>query len=260
MPPNRLPAMVGAPVFRILVAAILVVGCGESTSSPVDVSGVWQLTGGTVDGAPFPVVPDAPVTLSVAGSEIGGRSPCNHYGGRIVVDGGGSRFEMTSMTAMACEQPVMAAEAVFVAALPRIRGATLDGDRLILAGTGVELTFDRLPPVPVADMVSRDWVLESLISGDMASSPAGEPATLRLEASGTIGGSTGCRTFRGRWVLANGGVMPTDFGMDQTECPPQLAEQDSHVVGVLEGFRVSVDGQQLTLAGDRGRGLIYRAD
>jgi heat shock protein HslJ len=238
---------------------MLVVGCGSPSPSPVDVSGEWQLTGGAVDGAPFPVVADAPVTLSVTGTTIGGRSPCNHYGGEIVVDGGGSRFEMTSMTAMACEDPVMAAEAVFVAALPRVRGATLDGDRLILAGTGVELTFDRLPPVPVADMVGTDWVLESLISGDVASSPAGDPATLRLEA-GTISGSTGCRTFRGRWVLANGGVMPTDFGMDQTECPPQLAEQDSHVVGVLEGFRASVDGQQLTLAGDRGRGLIYRAD
>jgi heat shock protein HslJ len=259
VPPYRLPTVVRTPIFRLLVAAILVVGCGGSTSSPIDVSGTWQLTGGTVDGAPFPVVPDAPVTLSVASSEIGGRSPCNHYGGRIVVDDNGSRFEMTSMTAMACEEPVMAAEAIFIAALPRVRGATRDGDRLTLSGPGVELTFDRLPPVPVADIVGTEWILESLVSGDVASSVAGEPATLRLEAGGTFSGSTGCRTFSGRWVLANGGISPTDLGMEG-ECPAELTEQDGHIVGVLEGFRASVDGQRLTLTGERGDGLIYRAD
>jgi heat shock protein HslJ len=162
----------------MLVAAILVIGCGGSTSSPIDVSGVWQLTGGTVDGAPFPVVPDAPVTLSVVNSEIGGRSACNHYGGRIVVDGGGSRFEMTSMTEMACEEPVMAAEAIFVAALPRVRDATRDGDRLTLSGPGVELAFDRLLPVPVADLVGTDWVLESLVSGEAVSTVAGDAGDL----------------------------------------------------------------------------------
>jgi hypothetical protein len=46
----------------------------------------------------------------------------------------------------------------------------------------------------------------------------------------------------------------------QGECPADLAEQDGHIVGVLEGFRASIDGQQLTLTGDGGEGLIYRAD
>ena len=126
------------------------------------------------------------------------------------------------------------------------------------AGPGVELTFDRLPPVPVAALIGTDWALESLISGDAVSSVAGEPATLRLEADGTFNGSTGCRTFKGRWVEANGGITPTDLGMEG-ECPPELAEQDRHVVGVLEGFRVSIDGDALTLTGERGEGLSYRA-
>jgi heat shock protein HslJ len=244
--------------------SIVVVACSAGTpapsgAGPVDVTGDWQLASGTVDGDPFPIVLDAPITLTVDGTQIGGRSACNHYGGEIVVEGGRPKFSLMSMTEMACAEPVMAAEAAFVAVLPRVVGAARDGDRLTLTGPGVELVFDRLAPVPLADLVGTDWVLDSMVTGDVVSSVAGAPATLRLDAAGTFTGSTGCRTFSGRWVEANGGITPTDLGMDQTDCPPALAGQDGNVVGVLEGFRVSIDGQTLTLTGERGNGLIYRA-
>jgi heat shock protein HslJ len=245
------------------IIAVLLVGCGSTPPAggggPVDLTGDWQLSSGTVDGASFPVVDDWPITLSVKGRDIGGRSPCNHYGGEVVVDAGGSRLEMTSMTAMACEEPVMAAEAAFMAALPRIRGATREGDRLTLLGPGVELAFDRLEPPPVAEIVGTDWLLESLVTGEAVSSVAGAPATLRLDADGTFSGGTGCRTFSGRWVQASGAITPTELAMDQTDCPQDLADQDSHVVSVLEGFRPTVDGQTLTLTATGGDGLIYRA-
>jgi heat shock protein HslJ len=246
----------------VMVVAV-VVGCATTPSpdgsGPVDLTGDWQLASGTVDGAPFPVVDDAPITFSVTGRDIGGRSACNEYGGEVVVDGSGSRLEMTSMTAMACEEPVMAAEAAFVAVLPRIRDATRDGDRLTLFGRDVELVFDRLEPPPVADIVGTDWVLESLVMGDVVSSVAGAPATLRFDAGGTFAGGTGCRTFSGEWIQANGGITLPSWGMDQTECDPALADQDGHVVGVLERFRATVDGRTLTLTADGGDGLIYRA-
>ena len=224
----------------------------------VDASGAWQMSSGVVDGVGFRIIPDAPITMTVKGSEVGGRSACNHYGAAMVVEDGGLRLRVTSMTQMACPEPAMSTETAFVAAVERVTGATRDGDRLTLAGPGVELTFDRLPPVPFAALIGTDWALESLISGDAVSSVAGEPATLRLEADGTFNGSTGCRTFKGRWVEANGGITPTDLAMDG-ECPPELASQDGHVVGVLEGFRVSIDGDVLTLTGDGGEGLTYRA-
>lgn len=251
--------MIRYRALAAVTAMILVVGCGTPTPSPVDISGAWQLTGGTVDGVPFPLVEDAPVTLSVRGTSISGRSPCNHYGGEIVVDGGGSRFELTQMTAMACAEPVMAAEAAFVAALPRVRGAFRAGDRLALTGPGVELSFEHLAPPPVAAMVGTDWVLESLLSTDVVVSVAGDPATLRFEPTGSFHGSTGCRTFGGKWVPADGGISTTELAMDPTECLPELAHQDGHIVSVLEQFRPSVDGPTLTLDGDSGQGLIYHA-
>jgi heat shock protein HslJ len=252
--------MLASVALTVVLGACATSSPGPSGAGPVDVTGDWQMTSGTIDGVVLAAEEDAQITLTVEGTQIGGRAACNDYGGEIIVDDGRPRFSVTSMTTMACAGPAMATEAAFTAALPRIVAAARDGDRLTLTGPGVELVFDRLPPVPVAEMVGTDWVLESLVAGDVVSTVAGAPATLRLDAGGTFRGSTGCRTFSGRWVLANGGVMPTDFGMDQTECPAQLAEQDSHVVGVLEGFRASVDGPQLTLTGERGDGLIYRAE
>ncbi len=245
---------------------VVLTGCSSSgaPSQPpdagavVDAAGAWQMTGGVIDGVGFAIVPDAPITLSVKGSEVGGRSACNRYGAEMVVENGQLRMRVTSMTEMACHEPAMAAEAAFTGALGRVTGAARDGDRLVLTGPGVELTFDRLPPVPVAGLVGTDWVLESLMSGDAVSSVAGDPATLRLDADGTFHGSTGCRTFKGRWIEAVGGITPTDLAMDG-ECPPELAAQDGQIVGVLEGFRVAIDGDVLTLTADGGDGLSYRA-
>ena len=147
----------------------------------VDATGAWQLASGVIDGVGFAIVADAPITLSVKGSEVGGRSACNHYGAEMVMEDGQLRMRVTSMTQMACPEPAMAAEAAFTVALGRITGAARDGDRLVLTGPGVELTFDRLPPVPVADMVGTDWVLESLISGE---APPAWPVRRRRCGSG----------------------------------------------------------------------------
>jgi heat shock protein HslJ len=248
----------------VVLAGLALVGCSAPQTSPgagpVSLEGDWQLASGTVDGAPFPIAPGSQITLTVQGITIGGRAACNHYGGDLAVDAdGGPHFNVTSMTEMACEEPVMAAEAAFLAAMPRVDSVGRDGDRLSLTGQNVELVFDRLAPPPVAEMVGTDWVLESPVDGQAVSSVAGDRATLRFEEAGTVRGSTGCRTFSGKWIQANGGITLPEWGMDQTECDPALQAQDSHVVGVLEGFRVAIDGQTLTLSGDGGEGLIYRA-
>jgi hypothetical protein len=49
--------------------------------------------------------------------------------------------------------------------------------------------------------------------------------------------------------------------MDETECPADLIDQDSHVVSVIgDGFIPSVEGELLTLMDPGGIGLVYRAE
>jgi heat shock protein HslJ len=129
--------------LMVLVAACGATGPGPSSVAAIDAAGPWQLAAGTVDGVRFLIVDDAPVTMTVDGAQITGRSGCNQYGGEFIVEGESVRVVLTSMTEMACPEPAMAVEAAFGAAVARITGGTREGDRLILSGPDVELIFDR---------------------------------------------------------------------------------------------------------------------
>jgi heat shock protein HslJ len=136
-----------APVAMAVVMTAALGACDTSAPdpsgpAPADLTGHWQMTSGTIDGVVLALVAESPVTLSVTGTQISGRAACNQYGGEITIADGQRRFNLTSMTEMACAEPVMA-EAAFTAALPRVVGAARDGDRLTLIGPGVELLFDR---------------------------------------------------------------------------------------------------------------------
>ena len=138
-----------AGILATVVMSIVLGACDTSApdpsgAGPVDVTGHWQMTSGTIDGVVLAVLDDAPITLSVTGTQISGRAACNQYGGEVTVEDGRPRFSLTSITEMACPEPAMAAEAAFTAALPRVVDAARDGDRLTLSGPGVELAFDRL--------------------------------------------------------------------------------------------------------------------
>jgi heat shock protein HslJ len=231
-----------------------------SSAGAFDSSGPWLLTSGSADGQPIPIVDGTRITFEVQGANVSGQSACNQYFGSIVVDGGIVRIDGLGGTEMACEEPVMQSEAAYLAALARVTAARQDGEALVLLGDGVELRFERLQPPPTAEIVGTDWILESLVMGDAVASTIGEPAMLVLRDDGTLAGFTGCRTFEGRYVVSGDEVEFTDFALDG-ECAGGPADQDAHIVDVLEGgFRASADGQMLTLAGDGNVGLIYRAE
>ena len=248
-------------VLPLLVALSACAGPDEvprPTPEPID--GSWQLTSGTLDGGEIPILDEHRITLTSRGAEIGGISACNHYGARIGAEGGGRiRIEETGATEMACEPRVMESEAAYGEALRRVTSLERDGDELVASGDGVELIFRRLPPPPTADLVDKTWLLETLVAGDVGTQPGGEPATLEIRSDGRFSGSTGCRSFAGRWVENANRIDTPEWGL-QGECPANLVDQDSHVVTVIDaGFVPALDGDQLTIADPSGDALIYGA-
>lgn len=121
----------------------------------------------------------------------------------------------------------------------------------------MELVFARRPPIPVADIVETDWVLESVTSGDVVAAAIGEPAPLRYENDGTFHGGTGCRTFQGRWIVAQGRLLATDTAL-AGECPGGLGGQDQAVAEGVGGSTPTIEGDVLTLTMNGGTSLIYR--
>lgn len=246
-------------IAALVAAALVLAACGAlAPGGRSDLDGDWQLTGGVHGGDPIPLVDAAPITMSVDGTEVGGRSACNHYGGEIAIDGRSISIGAMTMTEMGCDAPVMASEAAYIAALADVERFGRAGETLTLTGAGVELTFELVPPTPDASLVGTAWVLDALVEGDAVSSTMGDPATLELREDGTLSGTTGCRTFDGRFELADDAVRVTDLVNDDRACP-DLVRQDEHVLAVIgDGFRYTIDGNRLTLT-DGGIGLGYLA-
>jgi heat shock protein HslJ len=254
--------------IALLALAGLLAACGASQSDPSDpeasdggVIGDWVLTGGSIDGDDAPVLPDHRITMTITGSTIGGSAGCNSYGGEITMGADGLHVDNLLQTEMACEEPAMAAEAAYMAALVRVREIVRDGEELVARGDGVELRFAALPPPPTAELVGTTWVLDTMLVGDVAASPMGEPATLELSEDGTFTGSTGCRTFSGEWIEQGDQIQAPSWSMDQTTCPAELSTQDDHVVSVIgDGFIPTIEGDLLTLLDPGGIGMVYRAE
>jgi heat shock protein HslJ len=255
----------------VLALALVLVACsptgspagspspgGSDPGSGIGLAGSWVLVEGTGPAGPIVLVDDWRITMLIQGSEVGGNA-CNHYGGTLAVAGNALRITELFTTDMACEpQAVMDAEAAYGAALTAATRWVREGDTLTLSGPDVMLRYEIVPPVPAEDIVGTAWRLDTLITGEAASSVQGTP-TLVLGADGSLSGSTGCRDLTGRYVLAGDEVQVTQLAADG-ECPAELAQQDDLVVSVLgDGFTATVEGRALTLVADGGIGLVYHA-
>lgn len=246
--------------MKALILALLLSGCSLLTHGvATSLDGEWQLQAGTNHGQAIPIVAGSRITLKVDETKAGGSAACNTYGGTIQVNGGSVAISALSMTEMACQEDLMASEAAYLAALPRVTTVALTGSSLVLSGPEVELRYTRVPAVADADPIGPTWVLESLISGETVSSTVAQ-ARLQLGANGRITATTGCRQVTGTYTILEEHVVITLDPFDAMACAAQLGDQDSHVLEVLAGQpMISVDGNRLTLyAGDKGLG--YRAE
>ena len=249
--------------LAIAALALLIAGCSLFPGlANAALDGEWQLQAGTNQGAAIPIPAGSRITLTIDGGDVGGISACNHYGGTLEINGTTIKISALSMTEMACQEDVMAAEAAYLAALPRVTTAARQGDSLVLSGPQVELHFVRIQPVPNADLVGPLWRLDSLIIGEVVSSVVDKPATLQLNANGPLAASTGCREVTGRYTISGAQVKVTLDPYDLFACAGAVGAQDAQVLTVLgaaEGFTVAITGDSMTLAAGN-QGLGYRVD
>lgn len=244
-----------------LVAVLVVAGCDLllPSGNGAGLDGEWRLTGGMRGGDPLPMPDGAPITMSIDGTQVGGRAACNTYGGELTIEDDRIIVGAMTMTEMGCDPAIMEAEAAYIEALGDVTHWARTGGTLTLSGEGVELTYETVPPEADAALVGTSWRLDGLVDGDAVSSTIGDPATLELRDDGTLSGTTGCRTFEARYEVDGDAVSVAELVNDDRACP-DLAVQDEHVLSVVgEGFSYAIEGRQLSLH-DGGLGLVYLAD
>jgi heat shock protein HslJ len=245
----------------LLAVLALAAGCGQKgagTSPADDVIGEWELVDGTASGVTLPHPAGSSATLEFDGEQAGGTSFCNHYSTGYRIDGDAIEFDGIGGTEMGCSPELMEAEYAYTSALAAVQTFVLEGVDLLLRGTGVELRFRPVPPVPTSALVGTEWTLDTLLDGDTASSVVGS-SRLWLDPDGSAAATTACHSFVGTWTTQEDRVLLSDMAPQELDCPEDFRRQDVHEVGVLEnGFSVTIQGDRLTAVDTDGRGLIYR--
>lgn len=248
----------------VLVAAtvLLLAGCadgepdgGSESLGPVE--GVtWILDRSSIDA----IVDDAPadvrVTAVFENGEVGGSAGCNLYGGFYdLAEDGTLAIEVGGMTEMACDEPLMALDQAYVAALANVTSASATEETLVLEGGGRTLTYEAEQALPLE---GTSWRLDGIATGaDAVSSVlAGTEITARFE-DGQVSGSGGCNTYTGGYTLDTPAISFGDLASTAMACAPDVSEQEAAYLEALGGAETfEIAGSTLTLRGAEGGFLL----
>lgn len=130
----------------IVLVALVAAACGVAG----DVSGgPPQGSFVLVSGTDLTLVDTHPVTLDVEGDEVGGIAACNRYGGRVAFDGAAIAVSDVSATEMGCMPfEIMELEQAYLTHFVNVESWVLEGETLVLSGSGFELVFEQAIDTP----------------------------------------------------------------------------------------------------------------
>jgi heat shock protein HslJ len=173
-------------------------------------------------------------------------------GGAYRLDGDRLVATQLATTDMACDQPLMAQDE-WVADLLNGATITLDGDNLTLAKNGVRVTFlDRRTAEPDEPLLGTAWIVDTILSGDVASSvPVGARASLTFSA-GRVDVETGCNTGSGKVTISNDSIVIDAMILTQRACDADRTALEQAVTATLTGtvgYRIEANALTLTNGG-----------
>jgi len=256
------------------LAALQLAGCGQDSTAGQggqggqgggqgdDLTGrTFLSTAATDGGQPHELVAGTRVSLWFADDgRLVANAGCNTLSGPVDVGGGTLHLSGDlSMTEMGCDAPRHAQDgwlAEFLGSGPSWR---LDGDELVITSSDAELVLlDRSVAEPDKSIEGTKWLLETIFTGEAASSvPADAPAHLTF-TGGRVVGSTGCNSVDGPATINGSTIEFGPLAMTRKACPDGLAEIERAIVTVLQGrvpFTIESDQLILNPGGAQGLGL-----
>lgn len=250
----------------MLVVALLTAGGCASGSDVIAGDAVIPASGEylSLPSSTFGLVAGTEVRLGVVDGNLAVSAGCNNLGGAYRLDGSTLVVDEMMMTQMACADDLMDQDARLAALLtgrPEV-AASSDGFTLS-ASNGITLVMvDRSVVEPDLSVEGTVWVLNSVITGDTATSAVGFDSVQLTLADGTMTVVTACSSGTAPYAPADDGtyvfgpvaisstVGPGD--PSHVDCiGSAVAEAEEALAAVLDGpVAVSVEGSALTLAGD----------
>jgi heat shock protein HslJ len=254
-------AAVTAVALALLVPASAALAQSPGTSAGADaLDGTsWNVTAvaGTAQGVD---VAGMNATLAFSAGTAHGFGGCNQFTTSYAIDGSSLTIELPASTMMACPDPKMAFESVYLGALPQTASYTVSGDTLELldqSGSSVVTATGANGPSASGAPTSivGDWTVTGVNNGNQAvvSVPAEPVLTVTFLEDGSLGGFGGCNQFGGPYVIGGDtiGIGPLNATMMACGDPVDTLEQQ--LLAALQASTAwALSGDQLELRDDSG--------
>lgn len=192
---------------------------------------------------------------------VSGASACNFFRGTYGQSGpDGLAITVGQMTRRGCSGVAADYERYFIEAMAATRRFAIKGNELSLFDAAGS-TIAQFARTPDATLEGPRHKIVSYIKGDgLYSVLSGSGAALQFK-DGRIEGSTGCRSYTGRYSLEGTTLKVHEFVPAQTlaPCPPELAEQDEGIVAALPAARTFDTNRNLVrlLESAEGKAVLW---
>ncbi|MEV3989541.1 META domain-containing protein [Streptomyces sp. NPDC049837] len=240
-------------------------GAGDGSASvrpDVPVTGVhWTVESVTVDGKKTAAPAGAHVEIDPKG-QAKGNFGCNHFNARAAVEGDTITLSDTGMTEMGCPEPLQGFEDALKSALTgKLKARLTDGELTLTTTDGDSIRLSEQPPAP---LVGTKWTVNSLVSGQAATSlPAGTEgkASFVFGKDGSVRGNLGCNRFSAP-VTTDGSTLT--FGRVTSTrklCPGPAMELERALLETMKGkVTYKIDHRSLTVTAPGGTGFAAGAE
>lgn len=214
----------------LAVAALFATSCAAAAAPDARLATFWRVT--VLNGQP--AVPGGDITFK--DGEVSGATACNHYGGTYALgDDGALTITLGRMTQRGCFDVAAERERAMIEAFAATRRYRIDGETLVLldeAGRQVA-AFQRGGE---ARLEGGRLKITNFLKDEGLHSTVSDSGAVVTFKDGRIEGSTGCRTFAGRYTLTDGKLTVSDVaatGAVKQPCPDELTDQDAGILVAL---------------------------
>jgi heat shock protein HslJ len=258
-------------LVAIVGVAALVAACGSETgdgdgdarsagSTPIE-GRTLVVTAVTDAGKPHAVVPGSQIRLTFTDGTLGLQAGCNALSGSYTIDGDMVTVGPIGGTEMGCPQDLMAQD-TWLAGLFAAPVTIAEDPLTLTAGDVVLELADRADVSPDASLTGTRWVLDSIVTGDAASSvPQGVEAELTIRENGRVLLTTGCNGAGGTVEITGDSLVWGEIVRELRACPGPAGEVERRVLAVLAGETAyRIEEKSLSITNRDEGGLGFRAE
>ena len=233
--------------MTMLVLAAVPAAAQSPGASSGDLAGTsWAVT--SVAGTP-----GSGATIVFTDDMAGGFAGCNHFRGEYQLDGAALTFGPLATTMKACEEPVMAFEQDYLAALARVTGYTLGDGTLTLtdASGGEAVAYAAQTPASL----EGEWEVTGYLVGSGETAAVTSPivdtqVVVTFGPDGIVSGTAGCNQFSGGYGVEGSNITIGPLMSTMMACADELMAQEAALMAALEGAATwSVSGSTAEIRG-----------